>query len=733
MKDSSMYPTLLAPMATSTHSTRVSSSRSREDDSIGDSTIVKLARVTWKWILLVSLMSAAFAYDWANRHSTRAYEVESRLSFHRTSFGAPLYQGPDVHSLAAEFSSFATIEELRESLGLKVPASLISQRLKTSVMRGNGAIDIALTWEDADDGVMLLNRLIEIGSARAKMIRDVELDQHVKSLRHATMSLYEPRLDVLRDSYAEHSQSFGVADLNLSASELQREIDRLEEELHREQLRMQSAESRASLISRQIVDAIPSSGQNDSPMRAESASYQTTQDGKSFTNVVTATPVSTRIDASQPVTPTSMLQRMQDIKQEIDLQRNRAIAEAKLKHQENELSRLSRLVDKQLVPRSRYLSMKAEVDMMRLAVNGNEPVSNLQSELDELAEQVAAFGPNFLSNIDSLRDKERLQVEVENELRDSKLRVVRLENLITLESAKLENLESGLVAAQRILAQKDVAEQRVESHLSLAEGLENLKTTDANAFTMSMPPTPDPTRESSNWRKQFASAFMLLMLGLSTPITAVGLRRVMPTPGASLAKRLHLPELAEIPRIELAGSKASAPPNVSTMPKVRLLAVHLRQLIDPSNPTLHFVSLGSPESTLTLAHRVAESMSRLGEKVVLFVVDPEDPSLTSSQPSLAPVDDGGQACGIGRGQLAIIHVPPARVDEMPMIDDCEFQPDVVLIAGLDIHDRAAVELLSLKSGGVVLSAPGGDSITDVGLDVATSLVRYDASILGVVH
>ncbi|QDT08793.1 hypothetical protein [Planctomycetes bacterium K23_9] len=660
------------------------------DDS-SDNVVTKLFGVTWKYLAVAGIASAIAAVYWAKEHSQSTYEVESRLVFNRSSVGAPLYQSPDVHTLATEFKSLECMEALRSELGLKVPVDLLQRRLKTSVGRGNASINLSLTWEDVDDAKRLLDQIVAIGNQRARSIRDEGISQFVTSIRQTIASRYDPDHQQLVDQYKQLAAKYGVDDIESSLDALDSEVNTLEESIRDEEINLQ-----ARLSYREKLDQ-----------------HDVTLVSHTMPSTTRSTPVTTA-SGVVPASPTSMLRRMDEIKLDIDRERNRAVAESRLRSKEGELARLRRLADSQLIPRSRYESMLGEVEQLQLAVRGNSPMQQMESELTDLTSQIQSLGNDPAGAIETFRELERKRSEIDQQISGSRIRIEQLEKLLSVTKPELEKIETAIPAAKELEKQLLVASKRIDDQSFLAESLENLKGTDAHVFTVLAQAEPAVNGETSNYRKQFAGSFLIAFLGLTSPVLIFGLKNVLPSPGESLAKKLGVITLAS------PASNDLTPPNDATEQMhpeaIRLLANRLRRFTG-SDSIIQIVELTGRLPTLWLTVRVADCLAQMGEKITVVVAGSEQATESHTH------------CGL----LHTIDIADTQAEQiLARVKDCVQDDRLILVTGLDSKHFADVELLSSHVDGVILSAPGGQSINESSQTAAASLAQFQAPILGVV-
>ena len=649
-------------------------STSLESDSI----IGKLVRKTWPMLLCTSILSLIGGYFWATQFSTSTYEVESRLVFNRSAIGGPLYQSPDVHTLVAEFTAVESLEKLREEYGLNVPNDVLLKRVKSVVRRGNGAIDFSLAWENQEDAERLLNSLVSIGNERARSIRNDGLDGYVSSLRLLLDERYLPAVADIQQQYDSLSNKYGVSDLLEAHGELSGEIRKLKETIRDEEFQLEAnTEYRAKYDAKKetLVSVQPAKSQTNSESNSDSIAV-----------------------SHASLSSTELLRRITRIKSEINEERSRAVAKSKLQSKEIELQRIKRLADQQLVPSSRYEALLAEVKQLRLVVDGTPSVNALESELDGLATSLKQ-SEQLDGPIEEVEEEEREIAQIDQRLAESRIRVRQLTRLLDAREPKLERLEVELDRAEEFQNQLEIAAKRAENQKQIADNLDNMKSTDAHLFTVLSPAQPSLNPETSNFRKQFAGAFIVSLLALSCPGLILSLRKVLPAPGEALAKRLGVGELGKVVR----GSVSES---------YRLIAVRLAREVDAG--LIQFVGLGSQKENVLASHSIGQALASMRQNVVLVVVGDTAGDLSTNQDSLDVIS------GV------------APDDVFSKVDLLRADGSLVLVSGQELSRVADIEQLGLQADAVVLNAAGGKQIAEESQDVAINMARFNAPILGVI-
>lgn len=659
--------------------------------------LIRLAKVTWKWLFLAAIVSGAAAFYWASQYASTTYNVDSRLVYNKTFFGAPLYQSPDVHTLMAEFQSKEAMEELIAMRGLKTPADFLSRQVTSEVERGEGAITVSMAWEDQKDAIEMLDQLVEIGLQRTRMVRDQGLDHHIVGLRDSIQSMYLPSVLELKEEYAKLSSTIGVGDIRIAFDEWKHKLEILESELRSEQAIHQAVAEQVARMQSPVA-LVASLGKDADFIRK-----------------------------AKPVTPAALVNRIDTLEDEIADQRNQLVLESRLKSKEAELRRITPLVSRGLMSQSRLSELVAEIDELRLEVRGDGTVVDMEQELDRLKRQMENYGDDPASAVEAMREASRLQVSLDTQLTTSRVRIERLESSIGHLEPRINALDSEMGRARELVKMLEIAEGKLQEKMALVEGLETLKKGDAHGFRIVETASPSMTPQKSNFRKLFASAFVLGLLALATPIIGLGTRYVMPSPAAALAERLQLTEIGSITKADL--KMALSPKTVDrTTESARLTAIRLQHLSRSlSRRFIHVVGLSGRVPTIAVTKQVGAALAKMGEDVTVVIVGGK---AKKDQPVVSEFRENDQP-----DRLRIVSICESQADDILshlhtfLSDDVE---GFVLLTGVACKSRSDIELMTLKSDAVILSSPAGAKFTEAAGEVVGNLKRFSVPVLGVV-
>lgn len=659
--------------------------------------LIKLAKVTWKWLLLATILSAVAAYYWASEYASMTYLVDSRLVYSKTYFGAPLYQSPDVHTLMAEFESKEAIEELIDQRGLKTPADFLSRQVTSEVERGDGSITVTLSWENQKDAITMLDQLIEIGIRRTRMVRDQGLEEHIVGLHESIGSMYLPAVLDLKQEYTQLSQASGVADIRVAYDEWRGKLEILESELRAEQAVNQAVAEQIARMESPVALVASLEKQNDMVRKAK------------------------------PASPTALVNRIDTLENEIEDQRSQLVLESRLNSKEAELQRITPLVSRGLMSQSRLNELIAEVDELRLQARGDGSVVDMEQELDRLKRQMENYGDDPSSAVEAMREAARLQLDLDTQLTTSRVRIEHLESSISHLEPRIKELDAEMVRARELVKLLDMAEVKLQEKIALVEGLETLKKSDSNGFRIIETAGPSMMPEKSDFRKLFVSVFILALLGLATPVIGLGAKHVLPSPAAALAERLQLAEIGSITKSDL---KAASSRKSAGLPSesARLTAIRLQFLSRSFNHRMiHVIGLSGRVPTIAVTRHVGAALAKLGENVTVVIVGG---TAKKDQPVVSETRSDDQP-----DNLRIVSICESQADDILTHLHTVVSSDTeqfVLLTGVTCKSRSDIELMTLKSDAVVLSSPAGARFTDAAGDVVGNLKRFSVPVLGVI-
>ena len=667
-------------------------------------TLSRLFQATWKPVICATVLSAAIAAYWASTYAENTYELGITLLFNRSAFGSPLYQSADVHTLAAEFSTRECLACLKDEMELPVPVELLSRRLKHSVRRGDGAVETTLKWENSEDGSRLLDRLASIGINRVRSIRDRAIDRHVLAMREAVEEKYRPEFDRLKTDYVKLSAQYGVADITDAARQLEQTIDRLEAEVRQENLSLLAADHQLARF--------------DSFSQPTFPRYSLAPNTIRFVSHGAGAAIQEMPTPDRSVSPTTVVRRVEELETDISRERALAVAQAKLRSKEGELARLRVLASRNFVSPAELADVEAEVEVLRIEVHGNSTTQQLEEELDYLNDAVREYGDELNASEETLRSISQEKLRTEQQLAASTAKMRRLQEILTAEELKLADLELGLPRGRSLLKLMDVQEQRIETNLALADGLENLKESDAHTFSVLGKAEPTMDHVSSNARKLFAAVFLLSAVTLSFPFLVLGLQRALPSAGELLAAQIGAPVLCQMP----ARSRDRTSHQSEFSASSRLLAARLEKAAAGKHQLVHFVGLTGRQPSIQLVTDLQNCMTDQGIRTSVAIAGRLNP------PGVQLPISGEDA---QQSHIAILDGSPEEMESK--LQALRAEADIVLATGFDPdEERTEIELFSLHADAVVFCAGTGKTIAENNKQLAVRIANHAATVIGVV-
>ncbi|MGB7323932.1 MAG: hypothetical protein WBD31_03610 [Rubripirellula sp.] len=669
---------------------------SASSHSSAETRLIELAKKTWKWLVVATVISAGAGYYWAKDHNSTTYQVESRLVYNKTFFGAPLYQGLDIRTLLKEFNSKEAIEELVAKRNLLVPTDFMSRQVEANVDGGEGSVTITMDWADQKDGIEMLDDLVEIGLRRTRDIRDQGLDQHLVGLHKAIEKEAKPEIAALKAQYAAISKRNGVEDISVASEQWKTKLEVMESELRTQQAIFQANQEQIARLESGVALVATSIKDNDF------------------------------VPKQKTVSATALLSRITDLESDIVEQRHQAIVEAKLRSKEAELTRIEPLVQRGLMPQSRYNELSAEVEQLRLEARGDGAVADMEEELDRLNRQMESFGDDPSTAVEAMRESSRIKSVLDMQLATARVHIEHLESAIGYLEPKINEMDKSMILARTLEKEIAIEESKLEVNETFVEQLETLKHGDAHGFRVIEAAAPSMMPEKNDYRKQFATAFMLCLMGLSIPVLGLGLRSVLPTPGTSLAERMNIAEIGTISKSELRAASSTGKKAALIPDSVRIAAVRLQHVSSGlANRLVHVVGLNGRSASIATTKQLAVSMAKLGEEVMVVLVGE---TMLDENETFREITEDDQP-----NRLRIVAMGDLPADEILSLLHTDFQTDgLVLLTGLSCKNRADMELVSLKSGAVLLSAPGGAKFTDAANEVVGSLTKFNVPMIGVI-
>lgn len=561
----------------------------------GPSLLVSALKHRWWLFLLIGCASAFIAreaMDQFGKNSSRSTASLIQTGLPNSPEGGEVIKSLAPTTCAEIIKSFSLLDRLCKSRGLEISPKILQELIETKATRGSSLLSVEFAWSKADDGVAMLNDLLdifveEIASQRKRTLRD--------HMQHVENSLLQSRAE--------------VADARQQIFEVQAEQQKVLEE----------------------------GGLNNERYRSILSSVSNTQLG---------------VDEKR-VEQLGVMQQIEVIRQKnegLELRVKEVLGEFKSQLIEKVATRLRR-VREQITESS---PVYAELTELVTAVEGfaesdevprdaqqwqvalfsmvtDSAVPLPQSDVDEITSvfdsQIGAFGLQ-LKEVDTQRQQFAKQQE------QLELSVIPLKNQITMLETRLADYQkqaddiseqlTGMGADQygAFELRLEQAENQQKALTAQLDNMSQLEKCRVNEWSVSVPASLETTEVSSNRTKIFALAFVLCGLVFSAPVMASEWYRQQTSPQVAFANSLHLPVLAERILQDFSPRRRHRMTPIKLTEEqlevVRMLALRIQQSSHSDGSVILFSSIDSQYSPAPLMASVAECLSQREEKVLII-------------------------------------------------------------------------------------------------------------------
>ena len=653
--------------------------------SEGSSLLVSALRRRWWMFLLIGLASAALAQEAMNyfgKDSSRSTAALIQTGLPGSPGGGEVIKPMAPATCAELIESFTLLNKLCESRGLEISPKILQELIETRTSRGSSLLNVDFAWSKAEDGVAMLNELLdifveEIASQRRRTLRD--------HMQHVENSLLQARAE--------------VSDARQQIFEVQAEQQKVLDE----------------------------GGLNSERYRSVLSSVTNTQLGVDEKRV-------------EQLGVQQQIEVLQQKSSDLGLRVEQVLADFKTQLVRKIANRLKRVREQLTETSSAYAEMSDLIAEVQGFTESNKTSGDVQQwqldlhalvtgiglplpEQDRLAiatdfeAQLDSFGP-LLKQIDL--DRQLLAKQQER----LELSVIPLKNQIKMLETRLDVYQQQAdeigeqltgIGADQYGAYELRLEQAEGQQKALSAQLENMSQLEkchVREWSVSVPASMETTEVSSNRIKLFGLAFGLCGLVLSSPVLISEWYRKQASPQVAFANSLQLPVLAERILQDFAPRRRRM-----TVPKlseeqleiVRMLALRIQQSSHSDGSVVLFSSIDSDYSPAPLMASVAECLAQREEKVLM--VDAVSPGKTSlpitnimPMPEQEPTEESSQKTETADNESLVTHPGLAEY----LTSGCETVTDLVRPTGCP-----GVDLISSGHSAFHREALASSSLTEL--------------------
>jgi Mrp family chromosome partitioning ATPase/cell division protein FtsL len=559
----------------------------------GPAVVFATLRKRWLLLFVIALVSAGMAALAAWLFSRQTATIKAAIIYtglpnaSTSSAFDPLGAATGAEMIA----SVKVLKQLLDRRGLDIPPTKMAEYITTSVGRSSSLINLSLAWNDPEDGISMVNDLMNVFIEEMALQRKSILKQH---LEHLNLALIEARnrVDEARSQY----------DALLTKKTQQLDKGGLTSEKYKSML------SNADTTKSKILD----------------------QRTNQLTTNEQITQVKTQIDENA--------KKKNALGEEVKatLLREASAVIAKARGLAAPSSSTANQIQQTIIAISKLNKspdtahdfdqwQKRFYDITRSSTNGLSDKE--RQKLDETFSKIQKENEVAFQTFDTERRHD------EGQLRQYQLQSIAIKNVITMLEKQQAEFEkqantlgeqiTGISSAQIEEAKHAVDEAaQIQDNMAVqANSLRQLSETRLREWTVTVPASPATTQVDSNKSKLFILIFGVCCLALSFPLFVAEWHAQSDSPQVQMARSLRVPVLAE--RIlehfspQARKGKAAAGLIADQMETIRMLTLRIQQSCHRPGSVVLFSSLDPSFSAAPLMATVAECLADREERVLL--------------------------------------------------------------------------------------------------------------------
>ena len=726
------------------------------DGPDGAAILAATLRKRWLLLLVIAVASGGLAVLACLQFGSNTADIKSAL----------IYTGlPDSAAQASREQlgpatgaemvvSTQILNQLIARRGMELTPSSLAQRIQPAAGRSSSLLNLTLTWQNADEGIAVLNDLMNIFiegmAAQRKRIQQEHLQHLEMSLLQAQASVGEARdhAEALRKQQQQQLDKGGLTSEQYRTALTK--VASAESAVENKKIEQIGIEQQIEALG--LLIAATDKNQQDSERELKQDFLRETSDVfKAAQSRYSASSSSAR-QLTETIARITKFAKSNDAPQVID--------------------RWEKALAQEIEAKSNGLS--------------SEDVKNLGSVYESLHTEYAAKFSDFVSK------RQRLDDQREQLL----LRLIPLKSLVAMleqqrvanekDAQKLGEQITGISSAELNAATSEVDEAGKRQNILAVQrdSLRQLAESRLREWTVSAPASPETTQLRSNRAKLFVLVFAFCGLVFSAPLLVAEWHTQSGSPQMQFARSLRLPVLAEKILDDFSPvqrrANAEARFTAEKMETVRMLTLRIQQSCHNPGSVVLFSSLDSNYSVAPLMAGVAECLAEREERVLLVdAVSPDRALLPVTnllpQGSSAPLASGKQsqstthalaanaaARGGGPGLSEFLHEECDDIGELirptgcPGVDlissgrvgfarealasscltqllgKCRKNYTIVLVNGPAFNFTADLQMLTARADGIILAATKSVGKDPRARAVVEDLIELGAPIIGLV-
>ena len=746
---------IISRRGTALPSSYVDPDTSSTDGPDGAAILAAMLRKRWLLLLVIAIASAGIAILACLQFGRQSAEIKAALIYTGLpSSTSQSYYEPLGPATGAEMvTSTRILNQLAARRGVDLTPASLAQHIQATVGRSSSLLNLTLSWQDADEGIALLNELMKVFIDQMAAQRKTIQQEH---LQHLEMSLLQAKARV--DEARNHAEAL--------RKQQQQKLDK------------------GGLTSEQYHTALS---------KVANASSAVDDKTTEQTGIEQQIKVLTQMIAEADTKQQDALKEMkQDFLHETSdifkaVQGRYSASSPSARQISETIARISKFAQAKDAPQDLDRWEKALVQVIAAESSGLSPddIKNLDDAYLRLHSDHASKLNELASERQRLRDqREQLRMRLipfESQLAMLKQRLVDYQKQVQTLGEQITGISTAELDAS--INEVEEAEKRQSVLNVQCDSLRQLTESSLHEWSVSAAASPETTQLRSSRAKLFVLVFAFCGLVFSAPLLVAEWHAQSGSPQMQFARSLRLPVLAEKILDDFSPSqrRANAEARISAekLEIVRMLTLRIQQSCHNPGSVVLFSSLDSGFSVAPLMAGVAECLAEREERVLLVDAVSPDRALLPvtnllSQENSAALVNGKQspsamhavaanaALAIGPGLSEYLHEECEDVGELirptgcpgvdlissgrvgfarealasscltQLLSKCRKNYTMVLVNGPAFNCTADLQMLSARADGIILAATKSAGKDPRARAVVQDLLELGAPIIGLV-
>jgi Mrp family chromosome partitioning ATPase len=510
-------------------------------------------------------------------------------------------------------TSVRVLDKLVEKRGLGIPPTRLADLINTSNGRSSSLLNLTMTWDDAEEGIEVLNELMAIFIEEMAVQRKAILNDHLTHLQLSLMransrvAVARQTLEALRKQQEQELNKGGAANDQYAKA-------------------LSSVETAKSRIADRQTDLLSRAEQMEVITKTIEAKDKELRD---FERVVKGD----YLGATEAVLKSAL--------------KGRSPNHSKALQIEKTIAQIRQFTNSKDAPREIDRWRKTLGQILKAESSGldEETLAKLNDDFASVAHETDSKLAQLTGERRSLqagRDQMGLSlIPIKNELAALEKSRAEFEQQAQVLSEKI----TGISATQLddAIRELDESENQKNTLTVQRDSLQQLADSRIREWTVSVPASAATAQRDSNHMRLFVLVFAFCNLLFSAPVFAAEWHAQTGSPQIQLARSLRVPVLAE--RIlehfspKRRKSKVKGALEADNLETIRMLTLRIQQSCHQPGSVVLFTSLDSRFSAAPLMATVAECLAEREERVLLIDAVSPDRALLPVQNLLSVEKD----------------------------------------------------------------------------------------------